>query len=111
MTCERRRKVGRIWCLITVTACVCCASIIVYAEAGVLVVDVEDARNRPVSGVQIGVEGDGGSTVTDDHGKARIRLAAQNKANDFVFLRILRSPPGRHLVMLSPWDARIQVPS
>src|SRR5882672_1847227 len=111
MNPERRKKERRLWCVMAVTACVCCASFFVYAEAGILVLNVEDAHKRPVSGVQIGVEGDGGTAVTDDHGKARIRLAAQNKENDFVFLRILKSHPGRHLVMLSPWDARIQVPS
>src|SRR5258708_6775647 len=111
MKSERRRKERRLWRVTTVTAWVCCAGILVYAEAGVLVIDVQGAEGRPGGGGKMGGEGDGGSAVTDDHGKARIRLAAQNKQKDFVFLRILKSPPGRDLDMLSPWDARTQVPS
>jgi hypothetical protein len=82
-----------------------------WAETGVLVVNVQDEHRQPIFGVQIGVEGDGGSAVTDDHGKARIRLAPQNKQKDWVSLEILKSPPGKDLVMVSPWDSWISVPS
>jgi hypothetical protein len=83
----------------------------VWAESGILVVNVQDVHKHPVAGVEIGVEGDGGSAVTDDHGKARIRLAAQNQQKDWVSLQILKSPPGKNLVMVSPWDSRTLVPS
>src|ERR1700720_3565487 len=54
---------------------------------------------------------DGGSSVTGDDGKARIPLAKQTKENSWVSLQILKSPPGRDLVMVSPWDYRSGVPS
>ena len=82
-----------------------------WAEAGVLVVHVKDARQRPVVGLQIGVEGDGGSDVTGDDGKARIRLAKQTKQNTKVTLQIVKSPPGKDFVLVSPWDHRTLVPS
>src|SRR5258708_6353938 len=88
-----------------------CLASAVWADSGFLVVNVQDVHKHPVDGVQIGVEGDGGSAVTDDHGKARIRLAAQNKQKDWVSLQILKSPPGKDLVMVSPWDSRTPVPS
>ena len=88
-----------------------CLANAVWAESGILVVNVQDVHMRSVGGVEIGVEGDGGSGVTDDHGKARIRLAAQNKQKDWVTLQIMKSPPGRDLVMVSPWDSRTPVPS
>jgi tetratricopeptide (TPR) repeat protein len=81
------------------------------AEAGVLVVHAEDVQRHPVRGLQIGVEGDGGSAVTTGDGKARIKLAKDTKANSWVSLQILGSAPGSDLVMVSPWDYRTQVPS
>ena len=91
--------------------CRCLSAGILWMEAGILVVNVQDVRKHPVSGVQIGVEGDGGSAVTDDHGKARIRLAPQNKEKDWVSLQIVKSPLGKDLVMVSPWDSRTPIPS
>ena len=76
-----------------------------------LVVHVEDVQRRPISGVQIGVEGDGGSSITGDDGKARIPLAKQTKEKSWVFLQILRSPPRKDFVMVSPWDYRAVIPS
>jgi len=94
-----------------VCLCRCLSAGILWMEAGILVVNVQDVRKHPVSGVQIGVEGDGGSAVTDDHGKARIRLAPQNKEKDWVSLQIVKSPLGKDLVMVSPWDSRTPIPS
>jgi tetratricopeptide (TPR) repeat protein len=103
----------RCWLNILYTVClwVCLSNGLLWAETGILVVNVQDVHKHPIFGVQIGVEGNGGSAVTDDHGKARIRLAAQNKQKDWVSLQILKSPPGKDLVMVSPWDSRTQVPS
>ena len=39
------------------TACVCCANTILWAEAGILVVNVRDVHKHPVVGLEIGVEG------------------------------------------------------
>src|SRR5260370_20886879 len=81
------------------------------AEDGMLVVHVKDVQKRPIAGLQIGVEGDGGSSITGDDGKARIRLANQTKEKSWVSLQILSSPPGKDFVMVSPWDYRATVPS
>ena len=75
-----------------------------WAESGVLVVHVEDVQRHPISGVQIGVEGDGGSSITKDDGKARIPLAKETKEKSWISLQILRSPLPKDFVMLSPWD-------
>ncbi len=90
---------------------VCGADMPLWAETGILVVNVQDVHRHPVAGLKIGVGGDGGSDITDDNGKARIRIAAENKPSDWVTLQILRSPPGREFVMVSPWDSRTPIPS
>ena len=82
-----------------------------WAETGVLVVHVEDVHRHPIAGLQIGVEGDGGSAITKDDGRARIALAKNTKPNTSVTLQILKSPPGKNYDMISPWDYRAQVPS
>ena len=82
-----------------------------WAEAGVLVVHVKDVQRHPIHGLQIGVEGDGGSSVTGADGKARISLANQTKTKSWVSLQILKSPPGKDFVMISPWDDKTMVPS
>jgi tetratricopeptide (TPR) repeat protein len=87
------------------------ANSVLWAEAGVLVVDVEDVHGHPVSGVQIGVKGDGGFSITGDDGKARIALAKDTKEKSWVVLQIMSSPRGTDFVMVSPWDSRTLVPS
>lgn len=89
----------------------CASSVVTLAESGFLVVHVKDVQERPIAGLQIGVKGDGGSAMTGDDGKARIQLAKQTKENDWVSLQILRSPPGKDFVMVSPWDYGAFVPS
>jgi tetratricopeptide (TPR) repeat protein len=84
---------------------------VMWGEAGVLVTHVKDVQRRPIGGLQIGVDGDGGSAVTGDDGKARIPLAKQTKEKSWVFLQILKSPLGKDFVMVSPWDYRTLVPS
>jgi tetratricopeptide (TPR) repeat protein len=89
----------------------CATSAASRAETGVLVVHVKDVQRRPISGVQIGVEGDGGSAITGDDGKARIQLAKQTKEKSWVSLQIVKSPPNKDFVVVSPWDYRTLVPS
>src|SRR5208337_1294162 len=60
---------------------------------------------------EISVEGEGRSAVTDQNGKARIRLAPQTTENSWVALQIVKSPPGANLMMVSPWDYKERVPS
>ena len=92
-------------------ALLCSANGLLWAEAGVLVVHVKDVQRHPISGLQIGVEGDGGSAITLDDGKARIVLARDTKEKSWVSLQILKSPAGKDFVMVSPWDYRTIVPS
>jgi hypothetical protein len=89
----------------------CLTSAVTWAETGILAVHIKDVQRRPISGVQIGVEGDGGSAITGDDGKARIPLAKQTKEKSWVSLQILKSSPGKDLVMVSPWDYKTPVPS
>src|ERR1700733_11541792 len=80
-------------------------------EIGVLMVHVKDVQQHPVHGLEIGVTGNGGTSVTGADGKARIPLAKDTKANSMVSIQIVKSPSGLDLVMVSPWDYRAQVPS
>jgi len=68
-------------------------------------------RRHPVANLKIGVEGDGGSAITGEDGRARIRLANQTREKSSVSLQIVKSPPGKDLVMVSPRNYSTQVPS
>jgi tetratricopeptide (TPR) repeat protein len=90
----------------------CLPGSIASAETGILVVHVEDVQRRPIVGLQIALEGEGGSPAfTQDRGTARVGLAKDTKSNTWVSLQILKSPVGKDYVMVSPWDYRAQVPS
>jgi tetratricopeptide (TPR) repeat protein len=82
-----------------------------FAETGYLTVQVQDAQRRPVRGVDIGVEGIGGSHLSGDDGKAQLALAKSAAPNDWITLQILHSPTGKDFVIISPWDYRVQIPS
>lgn len=81
------------------------------AERGFVLVQVQDARSRPIQGVNIGIDGFGASRLSGSDGKAKLAIGTAAKTGDWLTLSILQSPPGRHLVMVSPWDNRAQVPS
>ena len=83
---------------------------LVWSETGKLLVLVQDAQKRPMRGVEVGVEGGGGSKVTGDDGKALLPLTKDTNENDWVSLQILHSPPGKDLVIVSPYDNRTLVP-
>jgi len=80
------------------------------AEQGMLVVHVRDVKDRPLIGVEIATEGDGGTGKSDPKGKARIRLASQTRPGHRVTLQIVTAPGKRDLVFISPWDRTAQVP-
>jgi tetratricopeptide (TPR) repeat protein len=82
----------------------------VSLEAGALRLHVKDVQRCPVVGLQIGVEGSGGSSITDDEGKARITLGEQTREKTWVSLQILKSPPGKDFVIVSPWDRKTLIP-
>jgi tetratricopeptide (TPR) repeat protein len=73
---------------------------LVWSETGRLLVLVLDLQERPVKGVEIGVEGGGGSKVTGDDGKALLPLSKDTEENGWVSLQILHSPPGKDFVIL-----------
>jgi tetratricopeptide (TPR) repeat protein len=80
------------------------------AEQGILVVHVRDVKDRPLAGVEIATEGDGGKGTSDPVGKVRIRLAPQTLPGQRVTLQIVTAPGKRDLVFISPWDRITQVP-
>ncbi|HEY5174201.1 MAG TPA: tetratricopeptide repeat protein [Terriglobales bacterium] len=82
----------------------------VWSETGKLLVLVQDLQKQPVKGVQIGIEGAGGTGTTGDDGKALLPLTKDTNENDWVSLQILHSPPGKDLVMVSPYDNHTLVP-
>ena len=81
-----------------------------WAEKGYVVIHVSDIHERPIAGVELATDGASESGITDRFGRARIKLSPQVKANDWLALQIVRSPAGKDLVFISPWDAHAQVP-
>src|SRR5271157_5045148 len=79
-----------------------------FAEHGFLVLRVTDTSKRPVARVLIGIKEDSATSVTDDSGIARIRLRPGVNPGEWVTIRILKA--SRPLVIVSPWDERLQVP-
>jgi hypothetical protein len=64
------------------------AAITAQAETEILWVKVLNLKNTPVRKVGVGTEGPGSSTITDDRGLARIRLAPQTKPGTWVTLEV-----------------------
>jgi tetratricopeptide (TPR) repeat protein len=79
-------------------------------EQGFLVIHVADVSGEPVPGVIITANGDSSEPQTDNAGKARIKLASQTQPGEEVTLSIVRSPVGKNLVFVSPWNNRVRVP-
>jgi tetratricopeptide (TPR) repeat protein len=81
------------------------------AEKGVLVIHIRDVQDRPIAGVEIATVGDGATgPATDKAGKTRLRLAPQTLPGHQVTLQIVKAPPKRDLVFISPWDRTARVP-
>ena len=100
--CHRRAAVLLlIFLLVTCTA----------AEEGVLVLIATDTGDHPFPNVRIGAAGDAGSPqITDQNGKARLKLAPGTKPNTWVKLLIGNAPEGVDVVFISPYDGRVRVP-
>ena len=79
------------------------------AEDGTLVVHVMDIHARPVVGVSLRAGAGSSVTRVDSFGQARIRLAANTRAGDIVFLELV-APQG-DLVFISPLSRWTAVPS
>src|SRR5262249_26688868 len=82
-----------------------------WSETGKMWVAVQDAYEKPIAEVEIGIKGIGGSKLTGSDGKVQLALAKDTLENDWMVFQIVHSPPGKDLVIISPWDARAQVPS
>ncbi len=101
-----RRLIPAILLLIGVSfALPCCA------ERGFVLVQVQDTKQHPLRGVEIGIDGFGSSKMTGDDGKAKLSVGSATREGDWLSLTILHSPPGKDLAMISPWDYRVLVPS
>jgi tetratricopeptide (TPR) repeat protein len=84
---------------------------LVWSETGKVLVVVQDLQNKPVQGVEIGIEGAGGLGVSGDDGKVLLSLSKDTSENDYISLQIVHSPRGKDLEILSPYDRRALVPS
>lgn len=78
---------------------------------GILVVHVASPQGQPIPGVQLSTKGeDSTGSPTDVAGKTRIKLAPQTRPGNWVSLQVVGTLDGKNLIILSPWDARAQVP-
>jgi hypothetical protein len=105
-------KPGQFRCLIPAILLLVVASVCprCRAEHGFVLVQVQDTKHCPVRGVEIGIEGIGGSRLTGDDGKAQLPVGSDTKVGDWLSLTILHSPPGKDLVINSLSDRRSLVP-
>jgi tetratricopeptide (TPR) repeat protein len=82
------------------------AAIAAQAEPGILWVKVVNLKNLHIRGIGVGTEGPGSSTLTDDRGLARIKLAPQTRSGSWVTLEVL----GDKYAFVSPWNRKVQIP-
>jgi tetratricopeptide (TPR) repeat protein len=99
--------------LVPITCLVVCIFIGQHcrAERGYVLVEVQDTQKRPVRGVEIGIDGLGGSKLSGEDGKAKIPIGNAANEGDWFSLTLLHSPGGKDLAIISPWDNRAQIPS
>jgi len=90
--------------------CVIAFATTCQAEKPYLVIQVADIHNQPVAGIEIAAKGSSESGTTDRFGRARIKLDTQAMVNDWVVIQIVKSPAGKDLKLISPWDGHARVP-
>jgi len=100
------RRVGGIFLMVLVSAC---SAANCWAEQNILLVQVKDLQNRPIQRVQLAVEGTREAQPTAPTGIARIKLPSTSNAGAWITLQVVQNPPQRDLVIISPWDSRVQV--
>lgn len=105
------RQLTRGFFVAMVATVVWCGS--VYAEEGMLVLHVANTADQPLAGVVLSTKGDGSTgPPTDRAGKTRLRLAPKTQPGHWVSLQLVTGPRGKvGLVFISPWNARVMVPS
>jgi tetratricopeptide (TPR) repeat protein len=82
------------------------AAITAQAEPGILWVKVLSLKNTPVRKVSVGTEGPGSSTLTDDRGLVRIKLAPQTRPGTWVTLEVSSGA----YTFVSPWNRKVIIP-
>jgi hypothetical protein len=86
-------------------------SVLLWAKDGQVLVRVEDAQHHAVGGIEIGIDGIGGSGRTGDDGKVQLAVGGGTRPGDSITLVVSKSPPPNHYLIISPWDSRAMVPS
>jgi len=81
------------------------------AQGRSLVIQVTDVQHHPIQGVQVGLKETGTPATTNASGKASILLSTAPQPTPWLSVQIVKSPPGKDLVVISPWDRRILVPA
>ncbi|HXC24848.1 MAG TPA: tetratricopeptide repeat protein [Gemmatimonadaceae bacterium] len=77
-----------------------------------IMLSVEGIDKKPIAGATFTVLGQAGvSPPTTTSGRTIIQLAPGTKPLTWITLRLLSSPPGKSLVILSPWDEQAMVPA
>src|SRR5262245_56775067 len=82
------------------------AAVTAQAEPGVLWVKVLNLKNSPVRKVSVGTEGPGSSSLTDDRGLAKVKLAPQTRHGTWVTLEVSSG----NYAFVSPWNRKILIP-
>lgn len=99
------------FCILCVALAFLSTPFVAWTQDRVLVVQVTDPQDRPVSGVILSTKGEGAvGAPTDVAGKTRIRLAPKTAVDSLVSLQLVKILDGRDLVFMSPWDGRVRVP-
>lgn len=86
------------------------APICTNAEVGYVMVQVTDMNHRPLAGVEIEIEGYGGTATTGNDGKARIPVGHSAAPGDTITFALINPSKGRQLAIFSPWDRRDHIP-
>ncbi|HVT14965.1 MAG TPA: tetratricopeptide repeat protein [Thermoanaerobaculia bacterium] len=81
------------------------------AEDGVLVVQVTGLDGKPMAGVGIGMAAGGPIELTDEMGRARLGLGAEEAAGRELTLQVVPGGGKESLVFISPWNRRVLVPA
>lgn len=80
-------------------------------EDGVLLLRVLDVTEKPIRNLGISCGERCATAYSDDAGLARLKLPPEKRSDDWVFLQTLKGGGGQELVLISPWDFRLNVPS
>jgi len=86
------------------------SSVLTKGEDGYLNLLVTDSSGRSIRNLRIAIGEGGSAAMTDDRGRARIKLPPAIKPGEWVTLTILKSPSSIDWVIISPWNNKINIP-